>query len=360
MIKALFRLPSHPGKNGLIHALLVTGLMMVSVPLQAAVILMYHHFGEARYPSTNVTLEQFDAQLALLETEGYRIWPLQRIVDHIEQQKPLPDKVVAITVDDAYLSVYTRAFPRMKQRNWPLTVFVSTDNVDNKLPAFMSWAQMREMQKHGIQFANHSSSHDSLAAPRKDESFRRWRKRVRQDILHAQLRLEQELGQAPMLFAYPYGEYSQRLAGLVDRLGFTAFGQQSGAVSVHNDIRALPRFPIAEAFADISEFAIKVASLAMPVHRIRPWDPVTDEQQPELTVTLKDSDLQNNQLKCYVSGQGEVRVNWLSDTSFSVRAAQALPAGRSRYNCTAPSSQSGRYYWFSHPWIRPSVSTLPF
>ena len=45
-----------------------------------AVVFMYHRFGEAEYPSTNITLTQFEDQLDYLETEGFRIWPLARIV----------------------------------------------------------------------------------------------------------------------------------------------------------------------------------------------------------------------------------------------------------------------------------------
>ena len=30
---------------------------------------------------------------------------------------------------------------------------------------------------------------------------------------------------------------------------------------------------------------------------------------------------------------------------------RSFPFGRSRYNCTAPSSEKGRFYWYSHMWI---------
>ena len=70
---------------------------------------MYHHFGDDRYPSTNIQLAQFDAQLNFLETSGFHILPLPDILNRLASGQALPDKTAAITMDDAYLSVYTRS-----------------------------------------------------------------------------------------------------------------------------------------------------------------------------------------------------------------------------------------------------------
>ena len=75
-----------------------------------AVILMYHRFGEDRLPSTNIRLDQFDAHLEKLSSGNYSVWPLAKIVDHLQKDMPLPDRTVAITIDDAYLSVFTEAW----------------------------------------------------------------------------------------------------------------------------------------------------------------------------------------------------------------------------------------------------------
>ena len=39
---------------------------------------------------------------------------LAEIIDRLQDGQPLPDRTVAITIDDAYLSVYTEALPRIK------------------------------------------------------------------------------------------------------------------------------------------------------------------------------------------------------------------------------------------------------
>ncbi len=319
----------------------------------SAVIFMYHHFGEPDHPSTNISLDQFEAQLDHLQQAGYQILPLEDIVAALQGGQALPPRAVAITIDDAYRSVYTQAFPRLRARGWPFTVFVATEPVDRGLPAFMTWDQMREMRRFGARFANHSRYHDFLIRRRPGETEAQWSDRVRADLLHAQQRLETELGGAPRLFAYPYGEYDTALAALVRKLGFVAFGQQSGAVGPGSDLRALPRFPMAEAFADLAQFRIKAAALPLPVIEVTPWDPVTENPRPRMTLRLETSDARLDQLACYASGQGRLPVQWLDREALylAVQALRPLPVGRSRYNCTAPSSQPGRFYWFSHLWI---------
>ena len=45
-----------------------------------ATVLMYHRFGEDKYPSTNIRLDQFEAHLDVLANGDYHIWPLDKIV----------------------------------------------------------------------------------------------------------------------------------------------------------------------------------------------------------------------------------------------------------------------------------------
>lgn len=321
-----------------------------------AVILMYHRFGEARYPSTSVRIAQFEAQLDHLAKAGYQVWPLGQIVQALAGGEAIPDRVVAITVDDAYASVYAEAYPRLKARGWPFTVFVATDPVDQGEPALMTWAQMRKMAGHGATFANHSATHDHLVrAPGEDKAA--WEARVRADLARADGRLQAE-GLAvggPRLFAYPYGEYDAELAALVRSLGYVPFGQQSGAVGPLSDPAALPRFPVAEAYGAVDDFAVKAASLPLPVRVADPASPlVTGANPPRLVLDIAPGDAALDGLACFASGQGPIPVVWVDRAAgrVAVQAPKVLAPGRSRYNCSAPSRAfAGRYYWYSHPWL---------
>ncbi|MCC5809317.1 MAG: polysaccharide deacetylase family protein [Ectothiorhodospiraceae bacterium] len=322
-----------------------------------AVAFMYHRFGEDRYPSTSVTLDQFEAHLDHLQEAGYEVWPLEKILRHVQSGDPVPDRTVAITIDDAYASVYEEAYPRLKERDLPFTVFVATDPVDQGLSGFMRWEQMREMQEHGATFANHSATHDYLVRRRDGESEQDYRRRLEADISKAQQRLEEELDadRIPMLFAYPYGEYNRIVAEVAEELGYAGVGQHSGAIGPYTDLRAVPRFPMAEAYAEISEFRQKAGARGLPVEELTPWDPVIGEENPpRMRIRLGESEARLGQLSCFVSRQGQVEVDWEDREAgvFSVKPPASLGVGRTRYNCTAPSPESGRFYWFSQQWIR--------
>lgn len=321
-----------------------------------AVVFIYHRFGDSRYPSTSIALPQFEAQLDWLAKNDYQVWPLPRIIEYLKAGRPIPDHVVAITIDDAFQSVYANAYPRLKARGWPFTVFVSTGAEDQHLPDYMTWNELRDMRDHGANFGDHTVDHAHLTFRVQGESDEAWADRVRKDILEAQTRLQAELGPqtnaSPKLFAYPYGEYNQDLAELVNGLGFVAFGQQAGAVGEPFDPRALPRFPLEEHFADLASFILDAQSLPMPLESVEPWNPdVVTNNPPRMLVSLVPGLVPPAALHCYLNGP-LMDITWLNaaKTRFSVQAGHALGVGRSRYNCTA--LVHGRYYWYSHMWLR--------
>ena len=145
-------------------AAVLAGMAAVPVPAGAtAVVLMYHRFGESHYPSTSITMEQFDAHLAELESGGYNVVPVPDIIAALRAGQTLPDRTVGITVDDAYLSVYTRAWPRLKEAELPFTMFVATDAVDRATSqgaaGYMTWDQVREMAASGVTIGSQTASH---------------------------------------------------------------------------------------------------------------------------------------------------------------------------------------------------------
>jgi peptidoglycan/xylan/chitin deacetylase (PgdA/CDA1 family) len=335
----------------LIAFILICLLDITATAADSAVVLMYHRFGEDRYPETNIEIEQFEAQLDLLKREGFTVLPLSRLLAALRHKTSLPPGAVVITIDDAYRSIYDTAYPRLREYGFPFTVFVSTDPIDDGFPAYMTWEQMREMASGGASFANHGASHLSMIERLRGESNQERLARVLVDVEKGRKRLEGELEPVPNVFAYPYGEFDSLIAEQLQKMGYICFGQHSGAVGTGSDPRALPRFAIAEAFADISEFRIKVRSLPLAVDALDPWEPVVNENTPQIDVTLGESKARLSELACFVSGQGRTPIHWIDEGKrFSVVPQSPLESGRQRINCTAPLND-GRYLWFSHPWF---------
>ncbi|VVS95423.1 polysaccharide deacetylase family protein [Desulfoluna spongiiphila] len=342
------------GLMGLVLVAMLTGAGASTVCAggDSAVIFMYHRFGDARFPSTNIRMDQFKEHLAYLEENGFHVAPLDEVVASLKSGDKLPEKTVALTMDDAYASVYEHAWPLLKEKGWPFTVFVGTEGVDKGYNDYMTWGQMRELKKAGVQFANHTATHPHMTEKAPEETEEQWLSRLKADVLKAQERLDEELGTCPRMLAYPYGEYNTKVADLVAELGFIAFGQHSGAAGSTTDFRAAPRFPMSETYGTLRSFRTKSRSLALPVVSMTPWDPETTDRQPELEVFLGPGDALWNELSCYVSGQGRVDIEWVvPGKQFKVRAKEPFSVGRHKYNLTVPAKNRRAYHWFSRQWI---------
>lgn len=347
------------GKAFILLSLTVMILAVLTVSSNAAnhaVILQYHHFGQDTPPSTSVSLAIFDQQLAYIKENGYSVWPLEKIVRYLKDNKALPDKCVAITIDDAYVSVYERAFPKLKEYGFSFTVFVPTEGVDRGLKGYMTWKQMKEMQLFGASFASHSHSHDYLIRRRPGESEREWSWRVKKDIQLSLKLLKEKLGRETLFFAYPYGEYNAALKKIVQEMHLTAFGQQSGPAWSGSGFASLPRFPMAGHYAEMKRFIIIIRSLPLPVISAGLEDPVwnNDKKIPVLRLKLAPGDYKMDTISCYASEQGKIQSRWLDRKALimEVIANKPLPAGRSRYNCTAMHVEEKRFFWYSHLWIQ--------
>ncbi|WP_373034581.1 polysaccharide deacetylase family protein [Sulfurimonas sp.] len=328
-------------------------LFFITSPIFAgsAVVFMYHRFGEFKYPSTNITIEQFKYQLDYLQKNDYNVWHLSKILRHIINKQEIPPKTVALTIDDAYISTYTNAYPMLKSKNFPFTVVVSTNQVDSHSKNYMTWDQMREMQKNGAEFANHSSSHDFLLA-QNGETESIWRKKITADIEKAQERLHQELGaqtnENPRLLSYPFGEYDLKSSELIRNLGYIGITQTSGPLGKNCDLRAIPRFPMAEAFANPNSFISKLNTIPMPIESVSHQGSIVKKHNsPKLYIKLKEP-LEN--MGCYISNGEAIDIKWISQTEIVVTANEPIKPPREKYTCTAP-GKDGKWYWYSHLWI---------
>ena len=311
-----------------------------------ATVLMYHRFGEDKYPSTNIRIEQFEAHLNVLGNGDYNIWPLGRIVDHLKQGLNIPDKTVAITIDDAYLSVFNEARPRLKARGFPYAVFVATQPVDRDQRGYMSWDQIRILQDEGVQIGSQTRSHPHM----NDISL----SDAKEELEFSNKRFLEEIGQRPKLFAYPYGEYNLGVVELVKQAGFdAAFGQNSGIAHGYNGFFELPRFAMNEQYGSLDRLQLAIDGLPLKVDQIVPEDVVLndDNNPPNYGFTLAPDIANDRQLRCFNSTYGKLEVNILGPRA-EIRLPGPLGQGRARINCTMPGGD-GRWRWFGRQFLIP-------
>jgi peptidoglycan/xylan/chitin deacetylase (PgdA/CDA1 family) len=302
-----------------------------------AVIVMYHRFGENSVPSTNIRLDQFDAQLKFLKDGGYNVLPLSDIAEALASGKELPEKSVAITIDDAYVSVYKEAWPRLKAYGYPFTLFVTTKDVDGGAKLYMSWDQLREMAKAGVAIGNHSTTHPHMTEIPIEA--------VREEFDKSQARFKEQLGFAPSLMAYPYGEASLAVIEEAWRAGFKAgFGQHSGVAYQGGPLFYIPRVPLNEHYGSLERFKMGIEALPLPVAQILPPDPAQKSSPAQFVLTLKE-DMPKG-FHCFTA-EGVTMPVSADGNLVTVTVPKPYAPGRGRINCSAP-GPNGRWRWFGH------------
>ena len=345
-------------------SVLMTLIAAEAMAAKSAVIFMYHRFGETDYPTTNITIEQFEAHITELKNGGYTVMALPDIIAALVEGRDLPDRAVALTVDDAYLSVYTQAWPRFKSAGFPFTLFVATDPVDQNIGGYMNWSQIRELRDDGVTIGSQTASH--LHMPLADIATNR------HELEKSNSRFIEHLGQAPTIIAYPYGEAGLDVMTVAREAGFIAgLGQHSGVAAVDQQgggLFYLPRFALNENYGDIARFSLAANALSLPATDVTPADPLInsgDENPPAFGFTvIGDAALARSlrQLNCFALYEGKIEVmvlggetdapdgNNMVEARIEIRMLTPLPKGRTRINCTVP-APDGRWRWFGRQFL---------
>jgi len=141
---------------------------------------------------------------------------------------------VRATFDDAFRNAAT-VFPALEQLGVPIQIFVCTGHAKSGAPltipefegddpeqlATMTWDDLRAHAARGVKIGSHGVSHAHLTRLTDDE--------VRRELRDSQQAVEDELARPCPEFAYPYGEYDERVRGLVRAAGYErAYGLREG------------------------------------------------------------------------------------------------------------------------------------
>tara|TARA_B100000676_G_scaffold39684_2_gene37559 strand:- start:462 stop:1565 length:1104 start_codon:yes stop_codon:yes gene_type:complete len=317
------------------------------VAMPSAVVVIYHRFGEDTLPSTNISLDQFEAHLRLLQDGNYNVVPLEEVVIALRDGTALPDRTIAITIDDTFRSIYTEAFPRFQVAGFPFTVFVNTDSV-GQVGGALSWDDIRAMHAAGASIGAHSAAHAHM--PFMDRGA------MEEDLVRMTSTFLQELGFVPNIFAYPYGEYSDEVVAMVRDAGYlAAFGQHSGVAVAGADLFTLPRFALNERYGEPDRFATIIDTLGLPVSDLLPEDmPIwgTAPNPPAIGFTVDEEVGSLHRLACFASNGADVTLDVLGDRRVELRLDRPFGPGRSRINCTMP-LPDGRFRWLGIPFLVP-------
>src|SRR5437867_4192011 len=188
-----------------------------------ATILCYHIVESPQDPRMEISREVFQQQMRYLSMTGYTVVPLRHIYEYAAGKRAtLPRNAVAITIDDGWRSAYTEAFPELKKRHFPFTVFIYPKIIGQTAYA-LTWKQVREMAEAGVDVESHSYSHPFLTKRRQttldDKQYKEW---LQRELVESKRILERETGRPVRFLAYPYGDYDRLLAASVGKAGYDA------------------------------------------------------------------------------------------------------------------------------------------
>ncbi|MEM7073128.1 MAG: polysaccharide deacetylase family protein, partial [Pseudomonadota bacterium] len=268
-------------------------------------------------------------------------------------------KVLAITIDDAFESVYTVAWPMLRQAGLPFTLFVATEAIDKNYAGYMRWDQIIELAEAGVTIGSQAVTHPHLTRLSTDS--------VARELRDSRTRLEMKINRPVTLLAYPYGEASLSVMNEATLAGYNfAFGQHSGALGDKSDRWYLPRFAMNMRYGTLERFRERIAMKSLPVTKITPSDPLIDRQSMPTHITLELDASRSapslGQIQCYHSpstlmeqvdrpiADGQGTTGDRSGTVLVFQLPRPLDPGRNRINCTARDAD-GSWRWFGWQFI---------
>jgi peptidoglycan/xylan/chitin deacetylase (PgdA/CDA1 family) len=213
-----------------------------------ASILVYHRFGPTVADGMTTRTAVFEAQLARLRQEGYRIVPLAEVVAGLAGKAPLPPKAVAITVDDGHRSVYSELLPIIRREHLPVTLFIYPSAISHASYA-MTWEQLRELLATGlVQVQSHTYWHPNFDVEKRRLAPEAYRRFVRFQLERPRQVLKAKLGVDAAYLAWPYGIHDPALEAAAAAAGYqAAFTLVARDATAADPPLALPRYLIVDA-----------------------------------------------------------------------------------------------------------------
>lgn len=179
-------------------------------------ILIYHAFQtpQPKGDSSNLfsTQERFEENISTLLNDGYTFITLEELYQYKKGEIGLPQKVVAITMDDGWLGNFTEAFPILQKYHVPATIFVVQDLVGT--PGYFSWEQAKQMYDSGlVKLHCHGKSHIDYSTVSKAKLVA--------DYNETHSKIEEVVGEpVQKIMAYPSGKCTENTKKWLKEAGF--------------------------------------------------------------------------------------------------------------------------------------------
>jgi GT2 family glycosyltransferase/peptidoglycan/xylan/chitin deacetylase (PgdA/CDA1 family) len=157
--------------------------------------------------------------------------------------------LLAITFDDAFVSVRENALPVLKKYGLSAGVFVTTGclgkppnwsmayDCPDRDDTVMSEQQVKELDGDGFEILSHTISHSALTRVDDDK--------LQKELVDSQKELQRMVGREIPGISYPYGEYDARVCDAARRAGYKlGFTVEPQMVNYSTDNLSIGRFSV--------------------------------------------------------------------------------------------------------------------
>ena len=202
-------------------------------------ILAYHKIqDEFDLGITYIKPKQFEKQVRYLYENNYKTVSIMELLS----QNSNSTKMVALTFDDAYASIFNNALPILKRYNFTATIFVITKFVGalndwdyqsaNYKFYHCDWQQLRRLAAEGWEIGSHSVTHRDLRLLTKKQTWH--------ELRYSKDLLENKLQRPVEVISYPFGRFDSKIIECAKKAGYLA-GCTLGHVKGHSPPYALVR-----------------------------------------------------------------------------------------------------------------------
>ena len=195
--------------------------------------------------SYNVPPQKFREQMRYLQQEGYTTITLLEFMKAKKGKFEMPDKPIILTFDDGYDNNYYEMLPILEEFGMKANVFMVTNKIGNK--GYLTWEQLREMQKRGIEVGSHTANHLPLTSL--DE------KKQDEEVYLSKLLMEWNGINTVFSLSYPNGKYNEPLTEILkEREYLSAVTGDGGLNNFDTDPYLLKRVNIPHPHFGVYEF----------------------------------------------------------------------------------------------------------
>lgn len=202
-------------------------------------ILMFHHVLDSSRSYAPkymwISPSRFERFMLILHRKEFHCMSLSDLVDGWPHSTRQLHRAFVLTFDDAYLDVHRNALPLLWKLGFSATIFVIAQPVEQGNKRYLSWRDMRELERKNITFGSHTLTHPRLGSLNAKE--------VKHELLQSKQMIEDRLSVPVDLLAYPYGDSSVQIQEIARECGYRA---ACGVTLGHCSLFNLWRVPISE------------------------------------------------------------------------------------------------------------------